>query len=83
MIVGVMAGVLTDMVVGALAISSRSGIGRLDAYSRVGSVVTGEGAEVHSVSDIDPDVPANMSAFVAFELIQASPQRFWLKDAAR
>ena len=72
-IVEVMDGVLID-VIGVLTISSRSGIGRRDTCDL--------GAKVHTVSDIDPDVPVNMSIFVDFELTQAAPQSFCLKDAA-
>ena len=63
MIVAVMAGVI----IGVLAMSSRSGIGRRDAYWRVASVVVRVGIDVHTVRDIDPDEPANMSVLVAFE----------------
>ena len=72
-----MAGVLTDVAIGVLAISSRSGTG-----GRVASLVTGVGVDVHPVRDIDPDEPANMRVLSAFELNQAAPQRFCLKDVA-
>ena len=75
-------GVMTDVVIGVLTISSRSGNGGRDASSRVASVVNGVGVDVHSVCDIDPDVPANMRVFIAFELTQAAPQSSCLKDVA-
>ena len=78
-----MGGVLTDVAICVLAMSSRSGIGRRDTYWRVGPVVTGVGADVHTVCDIDPDVPPNIEAFVAFELTQVAPQSFCLKENAR
>ena len=37
---------------------------------------------VHTVRDIDPDEPVNMSFLLAFELTQAAPQSFWLNDTA-
>ena len=37
---------------------------------------------VHTLCDIDPDELANMSRLLAFEWIQATPQSFWLNDAA-
>ena len=48
------------------AMSSRSIIGRRDIYRRAVSVV-GAGAGVHTVRDMDPEDPANMSALLAFE----------------
>ena len=81
-IIEVMVGVLTDVTIGVLTISSRPGIGPRDTYSLVGRVVTGVGVDVHSGCDIDPDVPVNMSVFVAFELSQAAPQSSCLKDVA-
>ncbi len=54
-------------VIGVLAINSRSGFGRRVTYSRVAGVVTGVGADVHSVAEIDPDDARNMSILVAFE----------------
>ena len=77
-----MAGLLTAVVIGVLTISSRSGNGRRDKYLCVASVVNGVGTDVHSVCDIDPEVPANMRVFIAFELTQAAPQSFCLKDVA-
>ena len=37
---------------------------------------------VQAVCDIDPDVPANMIVFFAFEWTHASPQRCLLKNVA-
>ena len=51
--------VLTGAVIGAPAISSRSGSGRRDTFSRV--VV-----KVHTCDDMDPNEPANMSFLLAF-----------------
>ena len=45
-------------------------------------MVTAVGADVHTVCDIDPDVPVNARDFVALELTQAAPQSFCLKDDA-
>ena len=45
-------------------------------------MVTGEAADVHTSSDIDPDVPKNMKVFSASELTQASPQSFCSNDVA-
>ena len=61
--VEVMAGALTDVVVGVLTMSSRPVIGRRDTYSRVTGVATG----VHTRSDIVPYEPSNMSFLLAFE----------------
>ena len=55
-VVEVKDGVLTDVLIGILSMSSRSGIGRRDIYWRVSCM----GAEVHTVRDIDPDEPENM-----------------------
>ena len=81
MIVEAITGVLTDVAIGVLTISSRSGNGGRDTY-RPSSVVTDVGAGVHTGCDIDPDVPVNASVFVAFELSQAAPQSSCLKDAS-
>ena len=70
----VMTGVLADAVVGVLTMSSRSGIGR-----RGMAVV---GSAVHTVRDIDPDDPTNMSFLFAFECTQAVPQSVCLNDTA-
>jgi hypothetical protein len=37
---------------------------------------------VHTVDDIDPGEPVNISLFVAFEVNQETPHSFWLKDCA-
>ena len=58
-----MDGVLTDMLVGVLAMRSRSGIGRRDTYWCVSCVV----ADVHTVRDIDPNEPINMSLLIAVD----------------
>ena len=81
-IVDVIAGVLTDVAIDVLTINSRSYNGRRDTYSRVGRVVTDMGADVHTVCDIDPDVPSNIRVFGAPELTQAVPQSFCVKDDA-
>ena len=81
-IVDVTAGVLTDVVIDVLTISSRSDNGRRDTYWCVGSVVTDVGAGVHTICDIDPDVPSNMRVFGALEWTQKAPQSFCLKDVA-
>ena len=62
---------MTEVVIGVLEMSSRSTIGRRDAYCRV---VSGVSAAMHTVCDIDPDDPKNMSVLVAVEWIQAAPQ---------
>ena len=64
--------VLTTVVIGMRAISSRSGIGRRVAYWRV----TGVWTAAHTVSEIDPDEPANMSPLLDFEWTHAAPQSF-------
>ena len=66
--------VLTDVAIGVLATSS---------HSAGACVVTGEGADMHTVCDIDPDEPANIIFFCALELTQAAPQRFCLNENAR
>ena len=40
------------------------------------------GADVHTVCDIDPVEPVNMSFLLAFELTHSAPQSFWLNEAA-
>ena len=52
-----MSGVLTGVEISVLTISSRSANGWRDKCSLVGIAVSGVGAGVHSVCDIDPDVP--------------------------
>ena len=37
---------------------------------------------VHTVCDIDPDEPVNMSVLLAFELTQSTPHNFCLNDNA-
>ena len=79
-IIEVMDGVLTDVLIEVLAMSSRSGIGRRDTYWRVPCVLVGD---VHTVCDIDPGEPSNMPFLLALlKWIQAAPQSFWLNDAA-
>ena len=78
----VMAGVLIDVGIRVLTISSRSGIDRRDDAYRPSCVVTDVGAAVHTVVAIDPDVPPNARPFVAFELTQAAPHSFCLKENA-
>ena len=52
------AGALTAMVIGTRAMSSRSGMGRRDAYRSEAIVVAYVGgADVHTVRDIDPSEP--------------------------
>ena len=46
-----------------------------------GLIVTDE-KDVHAVGEMDPGEPSNMRFFVAFELTQAAPQSFRLKDFA-
>ena len=41
-----------------------------------------DGVVVHTVLDIDPDEPANMSVDLAIEWTQAAPQSFRLNDSA-
>ena len=74
--------VLAEMVTDFLAMSSRSGIGRRDTYWRVDCLVAGVATEVHTVPDIDPDDPMNISLWLAFDRTQAAPQSFWLNDTA-
>ena len=45
-------------------------------------MVTGVGADVHSVRDIDPDEPTNISFLLALDRTQASPQSLRLNDDA-
>ena len=71
-------GVLSDVLIGVLTMSSRSGIGRRDTYWRVPCVV----AVVHSVRDMDPDEPVNMSTLVALDRTHAAPHSFCLNDRA-
>ena len=56
------------------AMSSRLGFGRRDTYLRTASVVAALGADVHTVCDIDPDEPGNITFLLAFELTQAAAQ---------
>ena len=67
---------LTDVAIGVLAMSSRSGNGRRDIYWRVPSVVAGVGTDVHTVRDIDPDESSNINFLLAFECTHAVPQSF-------
>ena len=48
----------------------------------VGTGAVGTGVGVHTVSDIDPDEPANIELLLAFEWTQAAPQSFCLNDVA-
>ena len=82
MIVWVTAGVLTGVAIDVLAIRSRSVNGRRDICRRVLGVVGSVEADVHTGSNNDPDVPANVRVLLAFELTQAAPQSFCLKDSA-
>ena len=59
--------VMNGVLIGVLAMSSRSDIGRRDTYSRVACVMAGEETDVHTVRDIDPDEPSNMDILLAFE----------------
>ena len=77
-IVEVKAKVLTTVIIGMRAISSRSGIGGRVIYWRVAGVE----AAAHTVSEIDPGEPANMNFLLAFESTQTAPQSFWLKEFA-
>ena len=74
--------VMDGVLIGVLAMSSLSDIGRRNTYSRVACVAACEGTDVHTVRDIDPDEPSNMRYFFAFEWTQAAPQSFWLNDFA-
>ena len=71
--------VLNDMLAGVeidlLATRSRSGIGRRVMYRCDETVV-------HTVDDIDPDEPLNMSVLLALDLTHVAPQSFRLNDAA-
>ena len=70
---------VTDgVLIGFLTMSPRLGFVRLGAF-----LVTGMGADVHAVRDIDPGDPVNMLSLLAFELTQSSPQIFFLKDVAK
>ena len=71
-VVEVMDGVLTDVPIDILAMSSRSGIGRRDTSWRVSCVV----ADLHTVRDIDPGERTKMSTLLALDRTQAAPQRF-------
>ena len=73
-ILEVMPVVLTDVVIGVLIISSRSGNGWC------GIPVIGVRAGVHIVLGIEPGDCSNMSLWVAFKWTQAGPQSFWLND---
>ena len=74
-ILGVIAGVPTDVLIGGWPIiSSRSGIGRRDTCLR-------DGGE-HTFRDIDPGEPANIRFFLAFERTQAGSQSLCLNDSA-
>ena len=73
---------LSDVLIDVRTMSSRSGIGRLDTYSRMVCLVVSVAADPHTTREIDPDEPANMPFLLAFELTQAAPQRFCLNDFA-
>ena len=47
--------------------SSRSGIGWREIYSRAGRVVGGVETDGHTVRGIDPDEPTSMLVLLAFE----------------
>ena len=73
-----MTGVLTDVVIGVLTISSRaSGIGGIGR--RVVSACVGTDGQI---VDIDPKEPVNMAFLLAFELTQAAPHSVCLNDVA-
>ena len=76
-IVDVTAGVLADVAIGVLTISSRSRpvSGPRHLADRVES-------DVHSDCNIDPGERANICVFFALELTQEGPQSCCLKDAA-
>ena len=71
-IVGVMDGVLTDVLIGVLTMSSRSVIGRRDTYWRVPCVMT----DVQTLCDIDPGESENMPFLLALDRTQADLQSF-------
>ena len=77
-----MAGVMNDVVNGVRAISSRSGIGRRDTCRCVTRVGAGLFLFLHTLRDIDPGEPTNISFLLAFESIQAVPQSLCVNDAA-
>ena len=84
--------VVTSVVVGARAMSSRSGVGRRLTFSRV-SVIASRLRflrvvdvipidDVQTCDEIDPYEPPNMEYLVAFERTQAAPHSFCLNDDA-
>ena len=66
-VVEVMGSVPTEMLTGVLRMSSLSGIGRRDTYSRVNCVLTGVGTDAHTRRDIDPYESTNIFVLLAFE----------------
>ena len=72
-----MDGVLTGVLIDVLAMSSRSVIGRRDAYTNgqrgqwCASCVV---VDVHTIGDIDPDEPLNMPFLLALDRAQAVAQ---------
>ena len=77
----VMTGVLADVAVGVLTMSSRSGIGRRDTCCRGACLVTAVTVDLH-VADIDPEDPSNMSFLLAADRDQSGPQSLWSNDTA-
>ena len=75
-LVEVVTGVLADVVIAVLAMSSRSGTGRCD------TLVAGGGYDMHTARAIDPGDPLNIMFLLAFEWIQASPQSVCSNDVA-
>ena len=77
-------GVRDSVLIGFLAISSRSGFGLIDNTNLgAAGLNTGVGANVCPVRIIDPDDPANILLLLAFELTQAAPRSSWLNDFAK
>ena len=72
-VIEVMDGVLTDVLIGVLTMSSRSGIGRRDTYLCAPCVLVGN---VHTVRDIDPCEPENISFLLDLDQTQAAPHSF-------
>ena len=74
--------VLNEALVGVLAMSSRSAIGRRDASRRVAFLAAGVRADVHTFRDSDPRDAVNMAFLLAAERTHAVPHNFWLNDIA-
>ena len=75
-IVKARAGVLTDVVIDVLDMSSRSGNGRRD------KCYFGMWGDGHLFRDIDPWEPSNIEVLVAFDCTQSTPQSFCSNAAA-